>query len=424
MKDRNVELLSIGPAGENGVTFANVTNRLSWTGDHIGLGYVFGSKNLKALAVRGDRSVSLHDPERFLQICLVLRERIHRDHSATRLKEEGPFYLLKQNGRGLGIRNYNEASQPGAADQWGTTYLARYLYGKEGCFSCPIHCGRISEVDGNFFGGVHLESAWSLGPRIGIDAWDKTLLLHRICQLQGLDPVSTGSLLSWIMDCAEKGISLSRGLGQVSCRWGDEKTAVQVIERIVKKEEIGELLGQGSLRAAGSLAQGLERVPHFRGMDLPARDPRSSVDYALGRALFPMDWDYLQSLTDNPPPFGDSQGSDPNRTLKGVWALEERRMLADLNGLCPLVVARLSLLSKSDIGDLLSAATGKENEDEALTAGVMQTIQAEKVLCKRSKPESSDPFPLRFFANEDERRRFEQEVAEFSTRENCNNLAF
>ncbi len=418
-KDRIFEVLCIGPAGENLVFFANVTNRFSWTGDHIGLGYLFGLKNLKAIAIRGNVPVSLYDPDRFLQICLALRERIRRDPDASRLKEEGSFLLLKQREGGFGIKNYNEASSPDFGARWGTTYFTNYLYGKEACFSCPIHCGRISEVNGNYFGGVHFESAWSLGPKIGIEAWDKTLLLHRICQLQGLDPSSVGSLLAWLMDCVEKGILSPEDLGSIHCEWGDEKAALQLIEWVVEGKEAGKILGQGCLRAAKSLGKGLEQVPHFWGMDLPARDPRSSTAYTLSRALFPMGWDYLQSLTSPVAlsfPSPHPREARQNGILETVLNLEKRKVLADLNSFCPLVVARLPLLSTSDIGELLFAATGREKEDETLTAAVMGTMEIEKTLRQRIKSEEKlglDPFPLRFFNDPEEKRALENEIAHY-----------
>ena len=419
-KDRNIEVLCIGPAGENLIFSANVTNRFSWTADHIGLGYLFGSKNLKAIAIRGKEMVSLHDPDRFLHSCVTLRERIHRDPNASRLKEEGPFLLLRQKDGGLGIKNYNEVSHPDFEARWGAAYFTNHFYGKEACFSCPIHCGRISDVNGNYFGGVHVESAWSLGPKIGIEAWEKTLLLHRICQLQGLDPSSAGSLLAWLMDCCEKGILSPRDLGSIPLKWGDEKAALQWIEWIVEGKETGEILGQGCLHAANSLGKGLDQVPHFWGMDLPVRDPHSSMQYALSRALFPMEWDYLQSL--NHPDSLSSSSTHPreaqqNGVLERVLALEKQQILADLNSLCPLVVARLPLLSTSDIEELLFAATGKEKEDGALLAAVARTMQIEKTLRQKIKSEDSlglDPFPLRLFDDPEGKRDLENEIAHYN----------
>lgn len=426
-RDRNIEVLCIGPAGENLVLFANVTNRFSWTADHIGLGYLFGSKNLKAIAIRGDRPVSLHDPDRFLQICITLRQRMQRDPHGTRLKEQGSFLLLKQNGEGFGIRNYNESSSPDVQARWASTYFTDYFYGKEACFSCPIHCGRVTDVNGNYFGGVHVESAWSLGPRMGIDDWGKTLLLHRICQLLGLDPSSTGSLLSWIMDCYEKGILSSQELGPIPCRWGDEKAALQLIESIVERKGAGETLCQGSFLTALSLGKGLEEVPHFRGADLPIRNPGSSLEYALTRALFPLEWDYLQSLTDLGPPLSSgapSQGNAENEMLAGVWASERQRILADMNSLCPLVLARLPLLTASDVGGLLSTSTGMEVGGQTLMAVVQRTIETEKALSQRFKSGDMDQasLPLRFFKDPMEKNLLERELASYAVPKESDSL--
>lgn len=416
-KDRNIEVLCIGPAGENLVYLANATNRFSWTGDHIGLGYLFGSKNLKAIAVHGNSPVNLNDPDRFLQVCLALRERLQQDPNATRLKEEGAFSLLNQNGRGFGVRNYNEPSHPDTARRWKAAYFKTFFHGKESCFSCPIHCGRISEVNGNYFGGVHLESAWSLGPKIGIEDWGKTLLLHRICQLQGLDPSATGSLLSWIMDCTEKGIFTCQELGPMKPRWGDEELAIQLIDWTVQKKDVGDILSQGSLLAAKAFGKGLEQVPHFSTMDLPIRDPRSSMKYALSRALFPMEWDYLQSLT-NPVPFASSdtnrQGIDTDGILKEVLALEKRRISADINSLCPLVVARFPLLLDSDIWELFSAITGEEKDNGAIKEAVLRTLIIETILYQNSRVDGGmDLFPDRFFNDPMEKNLLGKEIADY-----------
>lgn len=420
-KNRDIEVLCIGPAGENLVSFANVASRFSWTGDHIGLGYVFGAKNLKAIAIHGKIPVNLHDPDRFLRACLALIRKIQRDPSGTRLREEGTFFPVGNGSGGFGVRNFNKSSTPGMEREWKSAYSKNHSYGKEGCFSCPIHCGRITEVDGNYFGGVHFESAWSLGPRIGIEDWGKTLLLHRVCQLAGLDPASTGSLLSWIMDCHEKGVLSSRELGPTPYPWGDEIAALHLIESVAAKKGAGEILSQGTLRAACSLGKGVEQVSHFSGMDLPSRDPRSSAEYALSRALFPFEWDYLQTLSHSSPLSSEMQSG---AVLDHVLALEKQKVLADLNSLCPLVVARIPLLTGPEIGELLTAATGIEIDEKAIMESVQETLQIERALWQRFKPEKSevDPLPLRLFNDPSEKRRLEEVVANYKNMGNGNGL--
>jgi aldehyde:ferredoxin oxidoreductase len=395
---RNTEILSIGPAGERLVRFANVTNGLSWTADHIGLGYTFGSKNLKAIVTRGDKPVALGQSDSFLRLCLLLRERIHRDKKSAQLGALGSFFFLGQNGGGLGIRNYTESSRTDLEEKWKVEYLKEHLYGCEGCFSCPIHCGRVSQISGGYSGGAHLESAWSLGPGIGIFDWEKTLKILRICQMQGLDPSSMGSIAAWLVDCYEKKVLSIRELGLAECTWGDEEAVLRIIERIVDGREGGEILKKGSLGAARAMGKGLELVPHFRGMDLPVRDPRSSVEYAYSRAFFPAEWDYLQSfISDTPSSSSAPSGSGENKIVEKIWDLEKLRILADLNSLCPLVVARLPLIAGSDIGNLVLAATGTHGDAQALKAAVYRTMKAETILLEENRGGEPDPFPMRFF---------------------------
>jgi aldehyde:ferredoxin oxidoreductase len=414
---REAEVLCIGPAGENGVLFANVTHRFSWTADHVGLGYVFGSKNLKAIVVHGVTPVTLHNSDRFLDLCSSLREQISRNPHASGLKEKGVFSRVGVNGGGLGIRNYSEMSEKDYEERWAAEYLGKYYAGREGCFSCPIHCGRISEVNDLYFGGVHLESAWSLGPRLGIFDWEKTLRLLRTCQLQGLDPSSAGSLISWIMDCHEGGILSHEDLGSLGCHWGDDQAPLRLIENIVRGDEGQKLFRLGSLHAAREMGKGVEQVPHFEGMDLPVRDPRSSAEYALGRALFPVEWDYLQSTispTLSVPP-AEPQGPEGNGVLERVASVERLKALADMNSLCPLVVARLPLISASHVAELLSTVTGRSEDLGGLKTKVSRTLMAEAELLKvfGGKSGKADLFPSRFFKDPLERDHLERKVSEY-----------
>jgi aldehyde:ferredoxin oxidoreductase len=130
-ENRNAEVLCIGPAGEKRLPFANLVNRFSWTADHVGLGGVFGAKNLKAIAIHGEKPVPFEAPDRFLKLCLSLRDRIQMDRRASRLKESGTFFLLGENGGGLGIRNFSDVSQPEMEGNWRGFYGRKYLYGRE-----------------------------------------------------------------------------------------------------------------------------------------------------------------------------------------------------------------------------------------------------------------------------------------------------
>jgi aldehyde:ferredoxin oxidoreductase len=236
-KDRSIEVLCIGPAGERQLPFANVIHRLSWTGDHLGLGYLFGAKQLKAIAIRGMEPVTFHDPKRFLNLCLTLKNRIQKDQKIRTAKEEGGVGFLAREG-GTTIRKGDKALPAGSEDQW-TNSMKSYFSGQESCFACPVHCGRSSQHQESYLGGIHLEKAWQLGPRIGVYNGEWTLKLYHLCQTQGLDPFLTGSLLAGIMEGDENGSLLDEDLRQFDNIWDGGEKAFAILHRIIEGSKNG-----------------------------------------------------------------------------------------------------------------------------------------------------------------------------------------
>ena len=235
--DRSMEVLCIGPAGEVQIPFANVIHRLSWTGDRLGLGYLFGVKQLKAIAIRGKKPVTLQYPKQFLDLCLTLKDQIHKTQKMRKLKEEGALSLLGREER-RDTRNSNRWLPPGSEKQWATSLRAN-LSGSEGCFTCPVHCGRSVQDHERWLVGIHLEKAWYLGPQIGVYSGEWTLKLHRFCQAQGLDPFLTASLLCRIMKGVETGTLLEEDLTQIDEIEDQGEKAFALLRRIIdggKKE--------------------------------------------------------------------------------------------------------------------------------------------------------------------------------------------
>jgi aldehyde:ferredoxin oxidoreductase len=233
--DRSVEVLCIGPAGEKQIPFANIIHRLSWTGDRLGLGYLSGVKQLKAIAIRGKKPVTLHYPKQFLDLCLTLKDRIHRGQKMGRLREEGALSLLGREERN-DARWGNRRLSPESEKQWATSLWAN-LSGREGCFSCPVHCGRNIQDPQKSLAGIHLEKAWYLGPQIGVYRGDWTLKLHRFCQAQGLDPFLTASLLSGVLEELRTGSHSEEDLKQMQETEDPGEKVLALLRRIIRGDQ-------------------------------------------------------------------------------------------------------------------------------------------------------------------------------------------
>ena len=219
------------------------------------------------------------------------------------------------------------------------------------------------------------------------------------------------------MDCHERGILSHEDLGSSGCHWGDEQAVLRWIEQIVRGDEGQKAFRQGSLHAARAMGKGLEQVPHFEGMDLPVRNPRSSMEYALGRALFPVEWDYLQSTLHSTlsVPSSMPPGPEGNGVLERVTSVERLKVLADMNSLCPLVVTRLPVISVSHLAELLPTATGLPEDLASLRTKVSHILMTEARLLKAlgGKSEKVDLFPSRFFKDPWERDHLEKKVSEY-----------
>lgn len=235
--DRSIEVLCIGPAGERQLPFANVIHRLSWTGDRLGLGYLFGVKQVKAIAIRGKRSVTLHDPRRFLNLCLALKDQIRKDQKMKRPKETGTLSPLGGEG-GRIIRDSIGRCLPGSEKQWAAS-LETYLSSQEICFTCPVHCGRNIQHQESHPGGIHLEKAWTLGPKIGVYNGEWTLKLLHLCQAQGLDPFLTSSLLARIMEGVGDSPLSGEDLRETDDIWEQGEKAFAILHRITHGSKNG-----------------------------------------------------------------------------------------------------------------------------------------------------------------------------------------
>jgi aldehyde:ferredoxin oxidoreductase len=335
---------AIGPAGERLVRYATVSH----DGRHAGrggLGAVLGSKNIKAVAVRGAGvKPPLADAERVLAAARDLRGRSFGPATA-KYRELGTLAnLLSFNAiNTLPTRNFSAASFEGAPKLAAEELHELRLVARDNCASCTIGCEHIYAAPGGGTTRVEYENVFALGPLCGISDPDAVLSASRLCDDLGIDTISAGGTLAWAMECAERGLIDAPWL-----RFGDADGIMRALSEIGARDGLGDLLAEGSRRAAAEVGQGSDAfAPHVKGLELPGYEPRTLHAMALGLAV-------------------NARGADHNRS--GAYE-------ADLSG-------ELDRLAGGD--EHVAAAI--ETEDRA---AIMDSL----ILCKFLRGVFDEPWP-------------------------------
>jgi aldehyde:ferredoxin oxidoreductase len=276
---------SIGAAGENRVRFATISNEGRHAG-RGGVGAVMGSKRLKAIAVCGDRAVSVAHPHQVDALADVLRRR-SLGSLTDKYRLLGTVANLAVFNRlgTLPTRNFQQATFEGADALSGETLTATHFSRRHGCAACTIRCERLFKA-GQGEQRLEYETLFALGPLCGIDDPECVLEAARLCDRYGLDTISTGGTLAWAIETADKGLlPEARAFG---LRFGHGEGVLAAIHSIGRREGVGDLLAEGSKRAAASIGGGSsEWAMHVKGLELPGYDPRSLKTMALGLAVSP-----------------------------------------------------------------------------------------------------------------------------------------
>jgi aldehyde:ferredoxin oxidoreductase len=281
-----VWVASIGIAGENRVRFATISNEGRHAG-RGGVGAVMGSKNVKAIAVRGDRATSVAHPQEVEVLADSLRRRSMSSvtDKYRRLGTVANLAVFNRLGT-LPTRNFQQATFEDADALSGEALTETSFSRRHGCASCTIRCERLFKSSSGDEQRLEYETLFALGPLCGISDPDCVLQAARLCDQYGLDAISTGGTLAWAIETVEKGLlPEAQTLG---LRFGHQEGVLSAIHAIAQRRGIGELLAEGSRRAA--IATGHNSgywAMHVKGLELPGYDPRSLKTMALGMAVSP-----------------------------------------------------------------------------------------------------------------------------------------
>ncbi|HEY8347363.1 MAG TPA: aldehyde ferredoxin oxidoreductase family protein [Symbiobacteriaceae bacterium] len=299
-KDDRVQIAQVGPAGENQVRFASVIHMASRAAGRTGMGAVMGSKNLKAVVVRGTTRVRPALQPEFQALSRRFRELFETNPAHPYFGEYGTAGSVESQNYtgGLPTRNYQSGFFEGAGAISGQRLHDELLRRRETCFACGIRCKRVVEAPGvdPAYGGPEYETIATFGSYCGVSDLVAVVKASQLCNQYGMDTISCGATVAFAMECFERGILTREDTGGLDLRFGNAEAMLALTEMIGRREGLGNILAEGSARAAKQIGKGAEDlVVAVKGSELPAHMPQVKRSLALIYAVNPFGADHMSS---------------------------------------------------------------------------------------------------------------------------------
>jgi aldehyde:ferredoxin oxidoreductase len=400
--DKRIEVAQIGPAGEKLSTFAAIMNMSNRAWGRTGVGAVMGSKQLKAIVVRGTQKVTPADKKAIT----ALVRRGMKEFPEGDMEEFGrygtPDTVMGNYGAG-GLPSYNWDSGVMSTLEEAEAISGETLYdellrgaaegkqdkvGRDTCYACIVRCKRVVESEWRNkklvpeYGGPEYETIATFGSYCGIDDLKAITYANQLCNRYGADTISCGATISWAIECFEEGVLTTEDTGGIELRYGDAEAMIKILEMTLKREGFGDILAEGSEKAADRLGKGHQYLLTVKGQELPAHMPHVKRSLGVIYAVNPFGADHQSSEHDplyHPKSYagsGDNPGykrflsqlglnsPQPTKALnseKIEYALKTQYNYSamDTMTVCQFVFGPAwQLFGPQDTADLLSYATG------------------------------------------------------------------
>lgn len=410
--DHTIQVATIGPAGEHLVRFAAVVSSGNRVNGRAGMGAVMGSKNLKAVAVKGDRSLEVADPLAFMTEVKDIEEKILRHNEYQKRYQLGTTMLM-QDLNGIGIlptRHFQQGVCDYVEEVSGQQLAQQFKVKNKSCFNCNLHCSRYYVAGDHEAEGPEFETLCSFTSRLGNRDLSFALEMNWYLNQMGMDSISTAEVIGWIMECQEKGLVAPDDLDGLSITWGDTAKIREVVDMIVHRRGVGDRLAEGATRLAASFsAEARKLVMQVKGLDIICGDPRGIKAYGLTYAIASRGADHLRAepyfeLTDRKEEalkrFGTEKAAD-RLSEEGKAALvtysEKIALLTDCLTMCKNIGLCMDVLDLDKVANLLKAGTGIDYSAEYLHEAAGAMIDLDLKLNRRlGTKKEDDTLPERF----------------------------
>lgn len=387
LDDRRIRVANIGPAGEKLVRYAAVLHNMKHACGRTGMGAVMGSKNLKAVAVRGSNKYNAYDPE-------TLRDRaswFNKNYMDNVVNKELNVYgtagiINGMDERGmLPTKNFRKGSFEGAEKLSGETLTETLLKKGEGCYICPVRCKRVVETNDQWevdpaYGGPEYETIGALGTNCEVSDLAAVSKGNELCNSLGLDTISTGMAIAFAMECYENNLLGEESLeGLDDLRWGNAKAMVKLTEMIGNRQGLGDILAEGVKRASAKIGNGSDAYAlEVKSQEIPLHEPRVKgmlgITYAVSelgaehtRVEHDSDFDEFapQIFVDQAKVLGLLERL-PSETIdepkvRMYYYLQHHFSMLDTLGCCLFGFAPVRAYTMTDLVNIVNASTGWES---------------------------------------------------------------
>lgn len=433
LEDNKIEVLQVGPAGEDGVRFAALINMSNRANGRTGLGAVMGSKNLKAIAVRGKQRPPLADKLSLKDLAKWGAVKFPESDIAS-MGKYGTAETTGSNHSSGTLPTYNYNS--GVFDQWepidGTTMYDSILrgaaegkqdrLGRDTCYACTVRCKRVVEITKGpykvdpHYGGPEYETTSTFGNYCGISDLPAIAKANELCNKYGMDTISCGAAISWAFEAFNEGELTLEDTGGLDLTWGNAESMVKLTKMIAKREGFGDILAEGSQRASQKIKRGTEEfLITSKGQEAPAHMPQVKRTLALIYAVNPFGADH-QSSEHDPAVEDDFEYYQDRLEMIGINKQLEPQTLTpekvtfarttqylysalDSLNLCQFVFGPAwQLYGPDQMVELVNAVTGWDTDiDELLALGERRINLQRAFNAREGMNREDDALPEKFF---------------------------
>jgi len=411
-RDHSIEVAAIGPAGENQVLYSTIVSSGNRVNGRTGMGAVMGSKNLKALAVRGEGAMEIAEPIAFRNETEKLRRAILAHDEYEKRYRMGTNMLMNDlNGIGiLPTKHFQEGVCDYVDEISGERLANEFKVKNKGCFNCNLHCSRYYITRDVEAEGPEFETLCSFSSRVGSSDLPFALEMNAWLNQMGLDSISTSEVIGWLIECQEKGLISPEDVEGLNISWGDVDKIRDVVKMITFREGIGDRLADGATRLSKSFSEEAQKlVMQVKGLDIICGDPRGIKAYGLTYAIASRGADHLRAE-----PYFELTGrrEEAKRrfgTEKAAMRMEEEgkaalvaysegiALLTDSMTMCKNIGLCMDVLNFENASALLSTGIGVDYAPEKLQKIMAESVDLQYRLNKKfGLTRKDDTLPERF----------------------------